>query len=325
MRPTVMDDLKSVVELLNTRAHMLTGASQYSEQETLVEWSEPDWDVSEDSRIVIAPDGDVAAWLECYDPPPHVRKSFWVYLHPEHEGRGFENALLGWARRWAIARLDLAPEGSRVVMNSSYYSNDAASRSICEAAGMTAERHHYQMGIEMDGEPPSPQIPEGIIIRPIIAGKEEQDAVRVFDEAFKDHWGHVDRPFTETWKLWKHRIEADETYDPALWFLAMDGNTLAGVSICWTHIGEQTDTGWIGTLGVLRDHRRRGIGEALLCHSFRAFWERGKRKVGLTVDADSLTGATRLYEKCGMHIQHRIDVYTVELRAGDELRTQSIE
>ncbi len=58
--------------------------------------------------------------------------------------------------------------------------------------------------------------------------------------------------------------------------------------------------GWVNLLGVRRPWRRRGVALALLQHSFREFYARDRRKVGLGVDAQSLTGATRLYEKAGM-------------------------
>jgi hypothetical protein len=58
----------------------------------------------------------------------------------------------------------------------------------------------------------------------------------------------------------------------------------------------------------------------------RQFWKRGKLKVGLGVDAQSLTGATRLYQKAGMHSdqERQISIFEKELRPGEELSTQSI-
>ncbi len=49
----------------------------------------------------------------------------------------------------------------------------------------------------------------------------------------------------------------------------------------------------------------RGLGLALLQHTFRAYYQQGKDKVALGVDAESLTGATRLYEKAGMKVVPR--------------------
>jgi hypothetical protein len=44
----------------------------------------------------------------------------------------------------------------------------------------------------------------------------------------------------------------------------------------------------------------------------------------LGVDASSLTGATRLYEKAGMHIVEESDRYEKDLRPGKDLGTQTI-
>jgi mycothiol synthase len=62
---------------------------------------------------------------------------------------------------------------------------------------------------------------------------------------------------------------------------------------------------------------------ALLQHSFRELYARGQKKVGLGVDAASLTGATRLYERAGMHVARQYDTYEKELRPGRDLSTQT--
>ena len=82
--------------------------------------------------------------------------------------------------------------------------------------------------------------------------------------------------------------------------------------------------GWVGTLGVRREWRKRGIGMSLLRHSFNEFYRRGKRKVGLGVDAQNLTGALRLYESAGMHVHQAFDQYEKELRPGVEISTQTL-
>jgi ribosomal protein S18 acetylase RimI-like enzyme len=60
---------------------------------------------------------------------------------------------------------------------------------------------------------------------------------------------------------------------------------------------------------VLRPWRRRGLGRALLLQAFAAFRERGLARAALGVDAESLTGANRLYESAGMHVAARFDIY----------------
>jgi ribosomal protein S18 acetylase RimI-like enzyme len=65
---------------------------------------------------------------------------------------------------------------------------------------------------------------------------------------------------------------------------------------------------------VRRPWRQRGLGLALLLHSFNNFYQRGDRAVGLGVDAQSLTGATRLYEKAGMRVTRQHDLYEKIIR-----------
>jgi mycothiol synthase len=71
--------------------------------------------------------------------------------------------------------------------------------------------------------------------------------------------------------------------------------------------------GWISILGVRRPGRRRGLGEALLRHAFRELHTRGLRRVGLSVDAESPTGAMRLYERVGMRVAVRSDTWDRQL------------
>ena len=44
-------------------------------------------------------------------------------------------------------------------------------------------------------------------------------------------------------------------------------------------------------------------------HTFRAFYDRGVKRVTLGVDAASPTGATHLYERVGMHIEQEQVVF----------------
>jgi ribosomal protein S18 acetylase RimI-like enzyme len=62
-------------------------------------------------------------------------------------------------------------------------------------------------------------------------------------------------------------------------------------------------------MGVREAYRGRGIGKALLLASFRMFEERGSKRVSLGVDAGNATGATELYEKAGMRVEQRHELY----------------
>lgn len=110
---------------------------------------------------------------------------------------------------------------------------------------------------------------------------------------------------------WRHAFMS-EGFDPALWLLAESDGELAGVSLCKQHEGEP-DQGVVRVLGVRSTWRRKRLGRALLLHSFHEFRRRSLRAAILGVDAESLTGANRLYESVGMRVVVQTDVYEEKL------------
>jgi GNAT superfamily N-acetyltransferase len=144
------------------------------------------------------------------------------------------------------------------------------------------------------------------------------------DESFSDHFGHVDTPFEEGFQRFKHMMTNYEGFDPTLWFLAMNGDHIVGVSLCRQHGYDNPEVGWVNTLGVRRPWRKHGIGLALLRHSFCELYCRGRRMAGLGVDAQNLTGALRLYENAGMHVHQAFDQFEKEIRPGREISVQSL-
>jgi ribosomal protein S18 acetylase RimI-like enzyme len=141
---------------------------------------------------------------------------------------------------------------------------------------------------------------------------EQDEAVfEAHEEAFSDHWGHT----RGTYEEWLHRFSER---DLSLWFIAWDGDQVAGYSLCRFRMG----IGWVGTLGVRRPWRKRGLGEALLLHSFAEFHRRGMQTIGLGVDAANPTGATRLYQKAGMKVAAEYVIYEKELRPGRDPEEQ---
>ncbi len=163
------------------------------------------------------------------------------------------------------------------------------------------------MAIDLAGELPEPRLPDGLEVRTFAPGQERAvfDAV---DEAFRDSWDHVPGVFEQ----WRHWALEHEAFDPELWWLAYDGGEIAGACLCRPYESEP-DMGWVASLAVRRPWRRRGLARALLLRSFHEFRRRGFARVGLGVDADSLTGANRLYESAGMQPIRRVDMYEKRL------------
>jgi GNAT superfamily N-acetyltransferase len=167
------------------------------------------------------------------------------------------------------------------------------------------------MAIELDSPPPEPRWPEGIAVRTFDRAADEDIVFDVQNETFADMWEYTPPP-REDWQGWMF----DSQHDPTLWFVVTEGEEAAAIALCRPHETGDPDMGWVSVLGVRRPWRRRGLGLALLRHVFGEFHRRGRKRVGLGVDGSSPTGATQLYERAGMSVDRRWDVYEKESRAG---------
>ena len=93
----------------------------------------------------------------------------------------------------------------------------------------------------------------------------------------------------------------------------MAGEEIAGICLCDVNeehiarIGRQE--GWVDILGVRRRYRHRGLGRALLLAGLHVLKEAGMESAMLGVDAESLTGATRLYESVSFVERRRFILY----------------
>lgn len=325
-RPATMDDVDAVANLLNTCAIALTGKPTAVAGEMRSEWQLPRVSLAEDTRLVLAPDGALAGFAHYWGSEPFVDSYVTADVHPEHRGRGIGTALARWLDTRGRQAIPAALEDARVILWQFVRSTHEAAGKLLLDQGYRIARYNLRMAIDFNGPPPAPILPAGLIIRPFIRGQEERELVLAVREEFRDHWGYVESPFEEDYQEWLHWMETGPTCDPSLFFVAVDGDRIAGTALCQAQWPEDPDTGWIFALGVKRPWRRRGLARALLQHCFVALHGRGKRRAGLGVDAESLTGALRLYESAGMHdeVEHRFIRYEKELRPGRDLSTQAV-
>ncbi|MEO7021556.1 MAG: GNAT family N-acetyltransferase [Ktedonobacteraceae bacterium] len=314
VRPPMEEDIAAIIELIYAFEIGEIGEANRSTPDDV----RGDWerlDPATDAWCIHAPDGEIAAYGTFWSHDAdygHVTGD--GYVHPTHKGRGLGATLLDLVDARALEVAADQPEGTRLVLVNNIVASSAASRSLFEAYDYTLTRVFFTMQVALDKEPVPAVWPEGINVRVCDGGVEDiQRAYEVIEEGFQDHFAHTPRTFEE----WQSSM-VREGFDPALWFLAMDGEQVAGAALCRVRDPE-TGLGWVGQLAVLTPWRKRGLGNALLQHAFGVFYQRGLKHVGLGVDGESLTGAQRLYERAGMHVIWRMGRYEKELRAGRDL------
>ncbi len=307
VRAPSMDDAEPVLALV-----LASDIEEFGEPQgaTLAElrdgWRQIDLD--RDAWIVEAPDGALAGFGSVAH-RGHVRTYAEVYIHPDHFGHGIGTALVRLTEGRALEHVALAPAGARVVLVNGINANNPDARALLEREGYVPDRYFLRMEADLATPPPAPEWPEGIAVRAMAADEDGRLFYDVSSEAMADHYGHVASTFEE----WTER-HFGESLDRELWFIAMDGDEPAGVVL--NDIAD--DVGWVGLLAVRRNWRHRGLGMALLRHAAGVFHDRGLKRYALGVDSESLTGATRLYERAGMHATQTYAGYLKELRPGAE-------
>lgn len=312
------DELESIHEMLNACDLVDCGMPDSPLDQLSSEWRDANMRLETDAWVAVTPQKRIVGYAAIGQHNNYVRNRFYGRVHPDYRGQGIGSALLALVEKRAREFAPLARDGVRVVLQTWCHDGNRSGKQLLEEAGFTCNRQTWAMAIDLPDAPSQPAWPQGIALRPFVP---ERDGRVVFDaaeEAFEDHWGHIPGNF-EGW--YQRHIVNREGFDPALWFIAVDGEQIAGVALC----GYYLDAGLVDTLGVRRPWRRSGLGMALLRHSFGEFYRRGTRKVTLGVDSQSLTGATRLYERAGMSVELAYADYEKELRAGVDLSTQTLQ
>lgn len=329
IRPATETDIPAIVELENTCCRAITGEDCTTVDQTRMLFERPDFNVAADSWLAFTPEGELIAFAGLIDRAPHVALWSWVDVHPDYEATNVGSVLTPLVEARAREIIPHAPEGTRVVLLRGIQQEEAAARHLLEQHAYTVVRHSWRMRIELGELPPAPVFPPEVRMRTIDPDQDVVTIYRTIDESFQDHWGHVAEPEESGIARLKKRMTTDPNFDPTLWFLAIsdtpEGEEVAAVLMCDGKMPGDPDMAYIAVLGVRRPWRRKGIGLALLHYAFNEFYRRGIARASLHVDAGSLTGATRLYEKAGMHVDRQYTQYEKELRAGESLMTETLD
>jgi mycothiol synthase len=297
-RPPLHDDLGAVADVLI--AEDLDGAGQIVLDADFLRnrWRSAGFDLATDAWVVVDQAGAIVAYGHAMRDGPNVVESLGV-VHPAHRGRGLGSALFdrieGRAAQMLAGR---ANARFRHAINA----GDHAAAAILEARGLRPVRHFWHMEVTLERGADPGGSPEGIGIGGIEPSRDLAAIHDVLVDAFADDWGfHLPGPFD----TWVEEETTSPSYDPTLWLLASEDGQPVGALTA----SVSSDGGWVDYLGVLPTHRGRGIAAALLRRSFAAFAGRGLRRALVSVDSENPTGATALYERVGMRVVNRWDLW----------------
>lgn len=322
LRPARLEDAQQVADLFNVCSQKIIGKNEFDAGELTAGWETGSIDMESDTLMVFHNEqliayGDIWGFV-----PPFVRVNIWVRVHPEYMNQG-----IGWLLNECLeerARHVTQKAANDLKVFSISYINikEKAAFQLLSDRNATPVRHSWVMEGELSGFIPTIELAENIKIR-TIKPEEYKQFYYLKEETFTDHWGHIDTDSEEGMKQFEAEHLQDPYYDPDLWFAAEVDHEMIGMIFGNHSTPFGLDYGWVSVLGVKRKWRNQGIGKALLLHFFRRIKDKGSLKVGLSVDSESLTGATKLYESVGLHVIEQYVLMEKVLREGIDLRVKA--
>lgn len=217
-------------------------------------------------------------------------------VHPDWRGRGIGSEILSRqevrARELAAERFPDAPAHSRV--SGGLEGSDR--RPFLAARGYEIVRYFQLLTRPLPGD--ELVVETSSSARLVCPQEGDAEAVRVaHNAAFADHWGSAPQT-PERWAdHWRARAVRRE-----LSTLAVDG---AGAVLCYVIASEWVPGElYIDLVGTVPSARGQGLAAACIARTVALAVSAGKYgAVELDVDADSPTGATRLYERLGFEVK----------------------
>ncbi len=289
-RPPTPYDAEAIVRLLTSYENTVNYIG-FTTKDLYASWQDDEFNVETDAWVIVTHAGEIVGYafvlghnvptsIICED-PAYSGQGIWPYLLQKVEDRVHEfmdtNKL------------------SSITLSTAFNDTFKIAQQTVKQKGYTLVHTAWRMEIELKHEPEQPQLSEGITLRTFIPGQDEYTVHELSQDAFQ---------ITEPFERWQQKF-ADENFDPTLWFLAMNENNIVGVTLGNIYL----DAGWIWDVAVHSTWRRKGLGMALLQRAFGEFYRRDIRNIGLDVNAENPTGATRLYQSAGMHIAQKYYTY----------------
>ncbi len=247
----------------------------------------------------------------------------WFNLHPICRGRGLEDRLLARIEERALERMSEV-DTPKVYLSCDGHLRYTARLRAMERAGMKELRRFWVMRRPNLDNLPMPQVPAGLVFRSNELGRDDAETRDAFNDSFRDHFAHSDAKE----EGWKHYLSSIH-YRPELSVLAVDPRNQRVAGFCHIAVneGECRRIGrrrcWIDILGVRRDYRRQGLGEALILQGMRNLRAAGMQEATLGCDSENTTNATRLYFRVGFQVLRENILFSKYLR--EELPVQAAE
>jgi mycothiol synthase len=291
LRPPSSSDAPAVLELLLARDVVDFGLPDYTLEDLDDEWGDSAIDLTRDAVVI--------------DDPQDTRRlvgygilrntEVLAAVRPDAEGRGVGSALLGWAEQAERTR-------GRTCHRQRIPASNHRARELLATAGYQRRRSYWRLVLELGAGVPVSPAPRGIALREL---HPETDAVELHALDALSFAENADYRLLSLDEFSGLHLRA-HNLDPALSRVAVSGEAIVGFLLArrW----DEDQVGYVDVLAVGPEHRRAGLGTAMLTSAFAAFAAAGLREAQLGVASDNPRALT-VYERIGMTPGFRIDAY----------------
>ncbi|MBM6398890.1 GNAT family N-acetyltransferase [Phycicoccus sonneratiae] len=279
-RPLARADLDAAYHVYSSAQLEDSGVIALERADIEADWSRPSMDLARDTVGVLRGDRLVGA-AEVARRGTRAEAA----VHPHARGRGVGAWLAAWTE-------DRSREFGAVSMGQTVPRGSAGQR-LLEGRGYVLGHTSWVLELPPGSEIADRPLPQGYSLRTASSEGDRAAAHEVIETAFGE-WS--DRT-GETYDEWAAGTVRRPGFEP--WNLRVVGHGDAVVGACFTVVDERA-CGFVDQVAVAREHRGRGLAQALLADGFRNAREHGA--VTSELSTDSRTGALDLYRKVGMRV-----------------------
>ncbi|WP_027342284.1 GNAT family N-acetyltransferase [Hamadaea tsunoensis] len=312
--PVRVDDATAWAQLISEAEVVDQTGEYYSAEDLTEEIESPMMDLEHGTRAVW--DGEhlvaVAILHLGTSGEPYHRIFFDALVHPAYRRQGVGAQLVEWAVRVAPDLHAARFPGAPLQLHAEAAELNTDKGKLLARAGFAERRYFFTMvrDLHTDVTPPAPV--DGVRVAPFDFAYDEA-TLELRNTTFADHWGFTPMS-AESWKQW---ATGTRTFRPDLSYHAFDA---AGVPVSFLlahYFDANTEaTGkreaYIGTIGTVRDWRRKGVASMLIARCLTDAKAQGYDEASLGVDADSPTGAVGVYEAAGFTVKQRRSRWVLE-------------
>lgn len=189
-RPITRDDAGACAELLNLISRHDGDSEFFSKEDLLEEFSDPLNDF-EHGSIAVFDGTEIVGYslltARTEAEPVHDMRQ-WSSVHPDYRGRGIGSWLIDWSERAAVPLHRDRYPGRPLSLSVGCLAQNTAALGLFAAQDYQPVRWFQTMRRDLSEDLGSAGAIEGVEIVPF-TDQRSADALRVRNEAFRDHWG----------------------------------------------------------------------------------------------------------------------------------------